>query len=89
MTILTLIKKTRRQTAMIFGSYAIVFMSFPSLIIYNNLPFLDDIFDFEIKKKSQIISQRICLALIESTVNLGIFYIAANIGVCIANRHCQ
>ena len=34
-------------------------------------------------------SQRICLALIESTVNLGVFIVAANIGACIANRYCQ
>ena len=51
MTIMTLIKSTRRQTAMIFGTYAIVFMSFPSLMIYNDLPFLDELFDFDIKKE--------------------------------------
>lgn len=39
-TSVSLIRKTGKQTLMIFTTFFITFITFPSLILYNELPFL-------------------------------------------------
>ena len=74
---LRLLRKTKKQTLMIFITFFIAYLTFPSIILYNKLPFK--------LNQSKDLQSRLYEGALIGLVNVGSCYLGSGLGVLVTN----
>ena len=73
--------RTKKQTFMIFSTYLITFLVFPTVVVYKNLP----IKRLQMKQGDTDSQHRFYLSGMISLVNVGSFYLSLALGALLVN----
>ena len=85
---INVIRRTKKQTLVIFSTYLITYSCFPSIMIYNELPLVIKTSD-DIERKDPEIHEMVRLfdAQVTGLINIGSFYLSLCIGNMITSRN--